>query len=468
MSSLSELSSGTIWRSSTFKYTLISSALFFVSALILLGIVGGAFLYKTNQADKQEQSEAFIWIAEEIDKKGISWLNEEFSLEASDLNDLSFWNSRIQNNQYAIYLDVNNQRYGYLPLAKATSGWSWQHIDISQTDEHGEIHIEHLNIRVLRRSFDSGGTLVIAANESYDYQSTRSAILSGLVWVCLTALPLSVLIAYQLSHKVYQRLDLLSDSLESIGALDLGERLPTSDKADEFDRLSMHINQMLARIEHLNTNIEDVTIGIAHDLKTPLTRLANQLQLIEMDPNNSGEHAEKAQHQVAAMLTTFNSLLRLSEIESGKRKAHFTPVDLSGLIDNLVESYKPVFEDHKLQLSSAIVPGISVAGDTELLNQMVINVFENNIKYTKINGRVWVHLQPSESGVMLQLGDDGPGIDAEHKERIFERFYTADASRSESSNGLGLSLVQSIAHLHNATINLLPEQKGAVFNIHFK
>ena len=266
---------------------------------------------------------------------------------------------------------------------------------------------------------------------------------------------------------MYQRLDLLSDELESIGATNLSQRVPLSIYADEFDRLSENINHMLERIENLHTNIEDVTVGIAHDLKTPLTRLANQLQLMAMDNDHSEQHIEKAQAQVAEMLKTFNSLLRLSEIESGKRKAHFTPINLSELVEDLVESYQPVFEDHHLQLTSAIVPGIMLSGDNELLSQMIINLFENNLKYSQESGKIWVHLQPSESGLTLQLGDDGPGIASQHQARIFERFYTADTSRSNASNGLGLSLVQSIAHLHGASITLLPETQGTVFNIQF-
>lgn len=467
MSSRSNTNPTTLWRSSIFKYTLISSALFFVSALILLGVVGGTFLYNTNQIDKQEQRDTFHWLAEEISDNGIDWLIEELGLEIEEINEPDFWHNRIERNLYVMYLEFGDQSYGLEPLRQALPGWNWQPLEITHYDEEDQPYEETYQVRTLRQDLDQDVTLIVATSESYDYQSIFNTLSSGLLWVCLTALPLSVLIAYLLSRKVYQRLDLLSDELESIGVTNLSQRVPLSIHADEFDRLSENINHMLERIENLHINIEDVTVGIAHDLKTPLTRLANQLQLMAMDNDHSEQHIEKAQAQVAEMLKTFNSLLRLSEIESGKRKAHFTPINLSELVEDLVESYQPVFEDHHLQLTSAIVPGIMLSGDNELLNQMIINLFENNLKYSQENGQIWVHLQPSESGITLQLGDDGPGIASQHQARIFERFYTADTSRSNASNGLGLSLVQSIAHLHGASITLLPDTQGTVFNIQF-
>lgn len=467
MSSRSNTNPTTLWRSSIFKYTLISSALFFVSAVILLGVVGGTFLYNTNQIDKQEQRDTFHWLAEEISDNGIDGLIEELGLEIEEINEPDFWHNRMERNLYVMYLKYGDQSYGFEPLHQALPGWNWQPLEITHYDEEDQPYEETYQVRTLRQDLGQEVTLIVATSESYDYQSIFNTLSSGLLWVCLTALPLSVLIAYLLSRKVYQRLDLLSDELESIGATNLSQRVPLSIHADEFDRLSENINQMLERIENLHTNIEDVTVGIAHDLKTPLTRLANQLQLMAMDNDHSEQHIEKAQAQVAEMLKTFNSLLRLSEIESGKRKAHFTPINLSELVEDLVESYQPVFEDHHLQLTSAIVPGIMLYGDNELLNQMIINLFENNLKYSQENGQIWVHLQPSESGLTLQLGDDGPGIASQHQARIFERFYTADTSRSNASNGLGLSLVQSIAHLHGASVTLLPDTQGTVFNIQF-
>ncbi|NOI27114.1 sensor histidine kinase [Vibrio coralliilyticus] len=467
MSSHSNTNPSTLWRSSIFKYTLVSSALFFVSALILLGVVGGTFLYNTNQIDKQEQRDTFHWLAEEINDNGIDWLIEELGLETEEINEPDFWHNRMERNLYVMYLKFGDQSYGFEPLHQALPGWNWQPLEITHYDEEDQPYEETYQVRTLRQDLDQDVTLIVATSESYDYQSIFNTLSSGLLWVCLTALPLSILIAYLLSRKVYQRLDLLSDELESIGATNLSQRVPLSIHADEFDRLSENINHMLERIENLHTNIEDVTVGIAHDLKTPLTRLANQLQLMAMDNDHSEQHIEKAQAQVAEMLKTFNSLLRLSEIESGKRKAHFTPINLSELVEDLVESYQPVFEDHHLQLTSAIVPGIMLSGDNELLNQMIINLFENNLKYSQENGQIWVHLQPSESGLTLQLGDDGPGIASQHQARIFERFYTADTSRSNASNGLGLSLVQSIAHLHGASVTLLPDTQGTVFNIQF-
>ena len=271
MSSRSNTNPTTLWRSSIFKYTLISSALFFVSALILLGVVGGTFLYNTNQIDKQEQRDTFHWLAEEISDNGIDGLIEELGLEIEEINEPDFWHNRMERNLYVMYLKYGDQSYGFEPLHQALPGWNWQPLEITHYDEEDQPYEETYQVRTLRQNLDQDVTLIVATSESYDYQSIFNTLSSGLLWVCLTALPLSVLIAYLLSRKVYQRLDLLSDELESIGATNLSQRVPLSIYADEFDRLSENINHMLERIENLHTNIEDVTVGIAHDLKTPLT-----------------------------------------------------------------------------------------------------------------------------------------------------------------------------------------------------
>ncbi|RXE97841.1 HAMP domain-containing sensor histidine kinase [Pseudoalteromonas sp. PS5] len=228
------------------------------------------------------------------------------------------------------------------------------------------------------------------------------------------------------------------------------------------------INTMLDEITKLHHNIKTMSVGVAHDLKTPLTRVANRLQSMSQDiddPVQLAVHLEKACEELEKIISTFNNLIRLNSIESGKYQQGFKQIDLSTLLLDLTDSFAPVFEDAEKTLSVSILPNISCYGDADLLAQLVCNLLENALEYTNPRASVWIRLQSHSSGVLLQIGDNGPGIATSDQAHIFERFYRADTSRSSSGNGLGLSIVKAICDIHEARIYLLEGQPGAVFNI---
>ncbi|MEL6960848.1 MAG: HAMP domain-containing sensor histidine kinase [Pseudomonadota bacterium] len=246
---------------------------------------------------------------------------------------------------------------------------------------------------------------------------------------------------------------------------------PPYRRHDEFDRLAGNINDMLDEVETLNSNIEAVSVGVAHDLRTPLSNIGGRLELIRRDrddPHAVEAHLDAAEAAQDQLMRVFDALLRLGEVKAGKRKAAFGHVDLSGLVRNMTDAFEPVFADADKSFTSDVTNGITLQGDAELLEQMMANLLENALEHSRDAAKVEVSLTQTELGPLLTVGDDGPGISPADRDHIFERFFRADRSRTTPGNGLGLSLVQAIADLHSAEIRLDPDASGAIFFIQFQ
>ncbi len=296
-------------------------------------------------------------------------------------------------------------------------------------------------------------------------------LVSGSAALVVIVLPLSLVTGYFLSRGVFRRLETLSTAAEAVATGQMSARAPLTGTGDEFDRLAAGVNQMLDRLEALTRNIEAVSVGVAHDLKTPLSNIQGRLELIRRDvadPDAVVEHLDLAEARLAGLVRVFDAMLRLGEIEAGRRRSAFAPVDLSALAQDMVDSYAPVFDDADKRLDAAILPGLTVEGDRELLTQLIANLFDNALEHSRDAARVHIAAMSVDGGVRLEIGDDGPGIPPNLRARVFERFFRGEASRTTPGNGLGLALVKAIADLHGAGIELLQNRPGAVFVLNFK
>ncbi|MEM1434500.1 MAG: ATP-binding protein [Pseudomonadota bacterium] len=335
----------------------------------------------------------------------------------------------------------------------------WQEVPF----EEGEV----LDVMLDLNRLDEGETLRFARARSDDYFHWIESRDAAFFWLWVVGVPLSLLLAVVVSRGAVSRLDRLSAALRNIGVSNLRQRAPVSPRQDEFDRLAEATNAMLDRIEALHAKLETASIGMAHDLKTPVSRISNRLQLMRQDIDDRlalTQHLDAAETQIESVAQTFQSLLRLGEIESGVRRAQFQRVDMSALVEDVCESFEPVFSDRARRLDVSIVSGVSVHGDADLLTHMLSNLLENSIEYGTPGGNSWVRLQASVRGCLLQVGDDGPGIPAEDQAFVFDRFYRGDGSRSAPGNGLGLSIAKAVCELHDGRLQLLPDQPGAVFD----
>ncbi|MEM1112982.1 MAG: HAMP domain-containing sensor histidine kinase [Pseudomonadota bacterium] len=456
-----------MFRSSVYRLTLLASVAFFLVALF---IGGGLTVYNLSAIERNDEAElldTYEWLREMIEEDGLQGLREEWQDEPwmTDPEEGLFLLAE-EGFAFLVVGASGDALMGLPDLAGAPPGESWQTFVLEEHEDEEEI----IEARLLREPIGDDLELIVARSRSWAYFDVQETLFVSIFFLIVISIPLALVIGYALSRRVHQRLDDLSGALAQIGHDSLEQRAAVSKRHDEFDALAENVNAMLDRLQALHRNIESVSVGVAHDLKTPLSRLSSRLQLMRQDINQPAalaSHLEGAEQQLEGITRTFSSVLRLSEIESGDRRSAFQSLDLSALVADLIDSYQPVFADAGRQLDSAILPDQWLHGDADLLVQMITNLLENSIEHGKPSGRTWVHLQGHPQGLVLQVGDDGPGIPAAQQSRVFERFYRGDASRSAPGNGLGLAIVRSISELHAGDIVLLKGQKGAVFDCYF-
>jgi len=275
------------------------------------------------------------------------------------------------------------------------------------------------------------------------------------------------LIWFFLGRRALKRIDMVSRSTERIMAGDRAERLPVTGANDEFDRLSARMNNMLDRISTLDSGLRDVSDSIAHDLKTPLTRLRNKVEAaLASDPGK--REAQDVLNEVIAdsdsIIKTFNALLMISRVESGSQVAELNGLDLTELVHDVHELYEPVAEEEGVELRLETAPGVKTIGNRELLAQGLTNLLDNSLKYGRPeNGNPAVVTLRLESGggkAVISVSDNGPGIPSEHRDKVRERFHRLDKSRSKPGSGLGLALVEAVAKLHSGTLELGDSEPG--------
>ncbi len=297
------------------------------------------------------------------------------------------------------------------------------------------------------------------------------AELTHIVWHALAvcAIP-SLLIAVAggawLSHRAMLRIGIMHRTIERIMQGDLHERLPAGrapEGGDDLDRLAGSVNRMLGRLEHLLDEIKGVGDDIAHDLRTPLTRVRTRLERARSEScrdaalDRSIERALADLDQCFAIIT---ALLRITEIENGRRRAAFARVSLDAVVAEIVDLYEPIAEARDIALEALAGEPASTHGDRDLLIELVANLVDNAIKFTAPGGRVEIGVRPVGARVALSVGDTGIGIVEAEREAVLVRFHRSDKSRHVRGSGLGLSLVAAITRLHDATLEIRDARPG--------
>ncbi len=309
--------------------------------------------------------------------------------------------------------------------------------------------------------------IAIAAYTAYGFYASggkMNALLCAIAIVCMLAV---IAISFFISAFVVSRTNRIARTAHEIMETgNLAQRIEVDSRWDDLSYLSSVLNSFLERNQDLVEGVQRVSDNIAHDLRTPLTRLRNNLE--DLKKQHTGATADSADALIAEadhILGTFNALLRIARIETAQQRS-FAPVALDGILHDIVDLYEPVAEQKGMKISLSTAP-ITYTGDRNLLFQAFANVIDNAIKFGTRDSAIDIALHASPAAITCTVRDRGPGIAAAERENVFRRFYRGEQSRTTQGNGLGLSLVQAVIDLHGGRIELGDGNPGLVVKITF-
>ena len=306
-----------------------------------------------------------------------------------------------------------------------------------------------------------GGLLVVVADrgELEEIDRTLERLFIGALGAMLA---LGIGAAALIGWLTRRRLSRIDATAKAIIAGDLTRRVPSDGSGSEFDRLALTLNRMLDRIAALMENVRQISTDVAHDLRTPLTRLCNELERAAAGESGTDRIAgiQAARQQADELLEIFAALLRIAEVEGLAERRAMQAVDLSALLDEMADTYRPDFEANRHHLTTSIPPGLHIRGDRRLLAQAVSNLLENALRHTPADTAVVLSAVRGHGVVEVTLDDDGPGVPPADADRLFKRFARAETSRTTDGHGLGLALVRAIAVRHGGEAVLSRSEGG--------
>lgn len=316
-----------------------------------------------------------------------------------------------------------------------------------------------------------GGHLFVAGGNS-DVNAVQHVLVEALGLGLLMAAIFALVGGTVLGLRTQAQIGGIETALDAVARGELSSRVPRTSSGDDLDHVAVLINKTLDRVQSLIASLKQVTSDIAHDLKSPIGRVLQKLELVSDasgDVESYRTTVDAARTDLRDAVATFEALLRIAEIEGGARKSRFTAVDLKPLLANVVEILETVAEDagHQITANLTTATPTLVRGDKELLTQLFINLIENAIRHCPAGTPIRVELTVDDNHPAVRVADNGPGIPASEYDKVFRRLYRLDKSRTTPGSGLGLSLVAAIAELHDASIALSDNNPGFVVTVRF-
>ncbi|GLK75974.1 two-component sensor histidine kinase [Methylopila jiangsuensis] len=309
-----------------------------------------------------------------------------------------------------------------------------------------------------------GGYRLLVGRDTEERERLSAVISNAVQWSLALVVVFGLAGGVFVAKRVLGRIDAMTETARTIMAGDLSGRLAVTGSDDEFDRLAGATNAMLDRINELMAGLKEVSDNIAHDLKTPLTRLRNRAEAALRDARTEDDWAAAMERVIAdtdAMLGIFNALLLIARAESGGARDKLAPVDLADIARSVAELYEPLAEERGARLTVAAPVAISVLGSRELIGQAVANLIENALNYgADDGGEVRVEAMADDETARIVVADRGPGIPEADRERALDRFVRLDTSRTRPGSGLGLALASAVARLHGGTLALEDNAPG--------
>ena len=447
-----------VYRTTTFKMALVYLVFFGISSFALLGFVYWSTAgISTSQTDKIIDAE-ITGLAEQYRANGMPGVVE-------------IVRERAKNQRQSLYLLVNLARQ---TLAGNLTTWP----DV-ETEEGGWLEFPYTrpvggksvtHQARARHLVLGGGFQLLVGRDVQERLRIERIMQTSLAWAVALTLGLGLIGGLFMSRNLLRRVEVINRTSRDIMAGDLHQRIPVSGSEDELDRLAKNLNDMLEQIERLVVGMRQVTDNIAHDLRSPLNRLRSRLEVTLMSDSSQEDYKlalTQTVEEVEGVLETFNALLNIAKAESGGPDEAFEPVNISRLAEDMAELYDPVAEDKSITLQTEIADGLSILGNAQLLSQALANLLDNGVKYTPAGGAINLLLRPDETGVELIVADSGPGIPADDRDRVLDRFVRLESHRNSLGSGLGLSLVKAVAQRHDARLSLDNNLPGLRVSLRF-
>jgi signal transduction histidine kinase len=435
---------------STFRITLLHLALFIASVGLVLWVA-----YRSTAGFMEEE------VAETI-ATDVAGLKEHYRLNGLQaLVDVVRARSAVPHTK-ALYLLATPSD---LALAGNLVGWP--------AEQPGEDGLIHFRIAEYGASTSDkpataqaaayvlgGGFRLLVGRDTSDIDRLRTRMVASLSWILAVTAALGLVGGAFISRSALRRIESVNRTTRRIMAGDLSGRVALTGSNDEFDRLAGNLNAMLDQIERLMAGNRQVTEAIAHDLRTPLTRLRSRIELVLLRDTDDAEVyrtvLQETLGEADRLLATFKALLSIAEAEAGTRRGDFKPVDLAELARLVADLYEPVAEETGHAFKAEVHGRPMVLGNGQLLSQAAANLIDNAIKYTPPGGTITLTVDGKApgQGARIAVADTGPGIPAEDREKVLQRFVRLDGARATPGNGLGLSLVEAVARLHDGGLEL--------------
>ncbi|MDE2385732.1 MAG: HAMP domain-containing histidine kinase [Alphaproteobacteria bacterium] len=442
------------FRTSTFRLAALYLLFFVVSILAVLGYV---YYYTVGLLERQNEETIraeVTGLADQYRAQGLPGLTDAINRRIGIDSTMLF----MLADPAGTYIAGNL----HSPPIAAMPDDAWINFPIQSGDSNGVVghEVHGYNVQ-LPQDYQ-----LLVGQDVEDLNQFRNMVREALYW----GLGLSVLMGFGggfvMSRNFLRRVDEITATSRIIMNGNLSGRMPVSGSGDELDRLAQSLNDMLGQIEKLMQGMREVSSNVAHDLKTPLTRLRARIEAA-LRQNNKAEYQAALQQTLAdsdQLLSTFNALLSITQLESGHQRSNLQLIDASEILEDVADLYSPLVEEGAGTLELDCGAGLQVKAKRELLAQATINLIDNAIKYGHGGNGAGAHIRVSGrregKEVVLTVADDGPGIPAADRERVLQRFVRLDESRSKPGNGLGLSLVSSVANLLDGKIILKDNHPG--------
>ena len=432
-------------RTSSFRLTLAYAGVFVLCVLVLFGV---SYVFVTDYATQDETDEIAVEFAD--------IQNEAALAGQAKLPQIIDNHIRLRKDVRAVYLLLDgqgNKITGNLDAMQPVIGPKLMSLNVDG------------RFRTMRGhgyKLDNGDYLFIGQDTSTLNEMTELIVRSFGVGLIAT-LTLALLGGALISRSVLGRIESVGKTTRAIVEGDLSQRVPLRGSGDEFDELAKGVNAMLDRIEDLMRSMRQVSNDVAHDLRTPLTRLRQRLERARLradDPEELQDALATSITQVDSILETFGALLRIAQIEAGGRASPPAAVNISRLLAGIVEDFAPAAEDHGQRIVAQIDKDLTLSADRELLTQMVVNLVDNAIRHSPPGTEISIEGKVLQDTFELAVSDTGPGIPTHERENVLRPFYRLEASRTTEGSGLGLSLVAAIAKRHHAKLSLLDNAPG--------